>query len=115
MLSNLLGRSSGSIRFEGGHTRPPRGTLGIVPQKNVFFPDLTCAQNLRVWRAVKQSASGGEGEDVEQLLRDCDLGAKVDANANTLSGGQKRKLQLAAGLVGGSKSERLCWKLFLIV
>jgi ABC-type multidrug transport system ATPase subunit len=40
-----------------------------------------------------------------QLLKDCDLGHKVHANANTLSGGQKRKLQLAIGLVGGSKGE----------
>lgn len=44
-------------------------------------------------------------EDLKQLLRDCDLGNKIHSNASTLSGGQKRKLQLAIGLVGGSKSE----------
>uniref|UniRef100_A0A8H8CNN7 ABC transporter domain-containing protein n=1 Tax=Psilocybe cubensis TaxID=181762 RepID=A0A8H8CNN7_PSICU len=84
-------------------TLPPRGTLGIVPQKNVLFPELTCLQTLRVWRAVKWSEHSDEGEDLEQLLRDCDLGRKVHANADTLSGGQKRKLQLAVGLLGGSK------------
>ena len=42
-------------------------------------------------------------EDIDQLLRDCDLEKKINANASTLSGGQKRKLQLAIGLVGGSK------------
>ena len=42
-------------------------------------------------------------EDIDQLLRDCDLGKKINASASTLSGGQKRKLQLAIGLVGGSK------------
>jgi ABC-type multidrug transport system ATPase subunit len=41
---------------------------------------------------------------LEQLLRDCDLQHKIHSNADTLSGGQKRKLQLAIGLVGGSKS-----------
>ena len=45
---------------------------------------------------------------MEQLLRDCDLGEKIDYNANALSGGQKRKLQLAIGLIGGSKSELKC-------
>lgn len=83
---------------------PPRGTLGIVPQKNVLFPDLTCYQTLRVWRAIKYSShSTNEDNDYEQLLRDCDLGKKIHSNANTLSGGQKRKLQLAIGLIGGSK------------
>ncbi|KAG1879528.1 hypothetical protein C8R48DRAFT_589537 [Suillus tomentosus] len=104
IIGNLLGRSTGTITFEGGVSRPPRGTLGIVPQKNVIFPELSCYQTLRVWRAVKHSArSIDEDEDCEQLLRDCDLGKKIHANASTLSGGQKRKLQLAIGLVGGSK------------
>ena len=47
--------------------------------------------------------TAGSEEDIDQLLRDCDLEKKIDANASTLSGGQKRKLQLAIGLVGGSK------------
>lgn len=79
--------------------------MGIVPQKNVLFPELTCYQNVRVWQAVKHSDHAlAASDDLEQLLRDCDLEKKVHENASTLSGGQKRKLQLACGLVGGSKS-----------
>lgn len=78
--------------------------MGIVPQKNVLFPELSCMQTLRVWRAVKWSSRTDKNEDLEQLLRDCDLEKKIHANANTLSGGQKRKLQLAIGLLGGSNS-----------
>ncbi|KAI0658358.1 P-loop containing nucleoside triphosphate hydrolase protein [Cubamyces menziesii] len=103
ILAGLLGRTRGSVLFEGGVERPPRGTIGIVPQKNVLFPELTCYQTLRVWRAVKRADMHGEEDDIEQLLKDCDLGKKIHYNANALSGGQKRKLQLAIGLIGGSK------------
>ncbi|KAJ6601121.1 hypothetical protein DFH09DRAFT_1020416 [Mycena vulgaris] len=103
VIGGLTGRSRGEVVFEGGVRRPPRGTLGIVPQKNVLIPELSCLQTLRVWRAVKWSGSSVADEDLAQLLRDCDLQTKIHANASTLSGGQKRKLQLAIGLVGGSK------------
>ena len=94
--------------FEGAVDKPPRGTLGIVPQKNILFTELSCYQNLRVRHAVKWSNNSQADEDLEQLLRDCDLEKKIHANADTLSGGQKRKLQLAIGLVGGSKGMESC-------
>ncbi|KAG2022539.1 multidrug resistance protein 1 [Coprinopsis cinerea AmutBmut pab1-1] len=103
IVGGLDGQTGGQVIFEGGHLRPPRGTIGIVPQKNVLFPELSCLQTLRVWKAVKWSPTSDPTEDLEQLLKDCDLGKKINANANTLSGGQKRKLQLAIGLLGGSK------------
>ncbi|TFK56402.1 P-loop containing nucleoside triphosphate hydrolase protein [Heliocybe sulcata] len=103
IVGGLLGRTSGSVTFEGGVRRPPRGTIGIVPQKNVLFPELTCYQTLRVWNAIKRPDRIADDDDIDQLLRDCDLGKKIHSNANTLSGGQKRKLQLAIGLIGGSR------------
>ncbi len=103
-MAGLSSISSGTVTFEGGYDRPPRGILGVVPQKNVLFSDLTCLQNLQVWRAVKWSTNQYETDaDLELLLRECDLEKKIHTNADTLSGGQKRKLQLAIGLLGGSK------------
>ncbi|KAG8764464.1 hypothetical protein FRC16_008368, partial [Serendipita sp. 398] len=104
MIANLLGRDSGSITFEGGAAHPPRGSLGIVPQKNVLIPELSCYQTVRLWSSIKRPSGTSETkQDLEQLLIDCDLSSKLHAKSGSLSGGQKRKLQLAIGLVGGSK------------
>lgn len=86
IIGGLIGRTSGAVTFEGETERPPRGTLGIVPQKNVLFPELSCYQTLRVWRSVKRSTDSLPDEDIAQLLRDCDLESKMHSNANTLSG-----------------------------
>ena len=78
--------------------------MGLVPQRNVLFPELTCLQTLRVSKAVKWSKHLLADEDLEQLLRDCDVEKKIHSNTAALSGGQKRKLQLAIGLLGNSQS-----------
>ncbi|KAI5121844.1 hypothetical protein M0805_003277 [Coniferiporia weirii] len=103
ILAGLQGRSSGNVQYEDGSSRPQHGVLGIVPQKNVLFPEITCHQTVKLWKAVKRPKGSSDEEDLVQLLKDCDLGNKIKSNAATLSGGQKRKLQLAVGLVGGSK------------
>ncbi|KAG9104960.1 hypothetical protein FRC07_009679, partial [Ceratobasidium sp. 392] len=134
MVAGLERPSAGSIEFgvdeeevvgekEGGGEKPrgavggrrKGGSLGLVPQRNVLFPELTCYQTVRLWRDIKlphaalsPSSSSSipletSPDSLEQLLNDCDLHAKMHAPASTLSGGQKRRLQLACGLVGGSK------------
>ncbi|KAF9479407.1 P-loop containing nucleoside triphosphate hydrolase protein [Pholiota conissans] len=103
IIGGLLGPTSGTITFAGNTAQPPRGTLGLVPQKNVLFPELTCLQTLRLWNEIKAVDGTSSEKALEQLIRDCDLESKVHAEAGTLSGGQKRKLQLTIGLVGGSK------------
>ena len=105
ILGGLTGPTRGQIVFSGGVEQPPRGYIGLVPQKNILFPELTCYQTLRLWKTIKPESEDGATEDIVQLLKDCDLGGKVHYAAGALSGGQKRRLQLAVGLVGGSKSE----------
>jgi len=50
------------------------------------------------------SISSSLSLDMIQLLKDCGLESKVHELAGGLSGGQKRKLRLAIGVVGDSKS-----------
>lgn len=141
VMGGLIGRTGGSVMFPpadatrrppnkeaepgtepdwDGPSRLPKGVLGLVPQKNILFPELTCFETMQLWHAVKRPMERRPGdsagnqpqvhveetpEELERLLTDCGLEGKLHSNAGSLSGGQKRKLQLAIGLVGGSESK----------
>jgi ABC-type multidrug transport system ATPase subunit len=76
------------------------GGVGICPQKNVLWDDLTVEEHVRIWNLIK--SRGDDKETLKRLIEECDLTMKRHAKSKTLSGGQKRKLQLAAMFTGGS-------------
>jgi hypothetical protein len=55
---------------------------------------------LTIWNTVKGKPDSAES--LERLIQECDLAKKRNMQARSLSGGMKRKLQLACMLVGGS-------------
>lgn len=83
------------------------GTLGIglCPQSNVYWSNLTVQEHLRLFETLKRPFSAPDQRNVEidRVVANCDLESKHHALAKTLSGGQKRKLQLAMALAGGSR------------
>jgi len=54
-------------------------------------------ENINIWRKIKTVASNEKDDESDTLVD------KKDAAAESLSGGQMRKLQLAVAFVGGSK------------
>jgi len=76
-----------------------RQSMGLCPQQNVLFNNLTVLENLRVFERIK----GVSFNDVEERAREVGLGEFFDTRAANLSGGNKRKLQLAIALVGEPK------------
>ncbi|ORX35007.1 hypothetical protein BD324DRAFT_633591 [Kockovaella imperatae] len=118
-IARLTTTSGGNIRYG------PDLHLGIASQKDVLWDELTCKQHVQLWRAIKSSAQHRQDESNLDLLARCDLAPKVSFLAKNLSGGQKRKLQLACALAGGSNlllldeissgldplSRRAIWKL----
>lgn len=76
--------------------------FGQCPQHNVFWIGLTVRQHIKIWRELKTAAAETAIDD-DDVIAECDLLEKIDAPANTLSGGQMRKLQLAISFAGGSK------------
>ncbi|KAL1409650.1 hypothetical protein Q8F55_003646 [Vanrija albida] len=93
-VARLISLSSGTIEYGVDQH------IGVASQKDVLWNELTCVQHVALWRAVK--GLDKEQEDDRELLKRCDLEAKTAALSKNLSGGQKRKLQLACAIAGGS-------------
>lgn len=95
LLSGFRSPTSGEILINAGHSQ-----LGLCPQKNVLFDRLTVLEHVKFWSEIK-----GDKADVavlNSLIEACDLSLKINSRASTLSGGQKRKLQLACMFAGGT-------------
>ena len=93
MIAGLQRPTSGSIRVESAMSH-----IGICPQRNILWEELTVKEHLSIWRGIKHSQE--DDATLDELIDRCDLTAKKHARASSLSGGQKRKLQLACMFVG---------------
>ncbi|KAH7117561.1 hypothetical protein B0J11DRAFT_591860 [Dendryphion nanum] len=100
--STTLNCISGDTKVTSGNiTIDPTGGLGYAPQANVIWPELTVEEHIRIFSDLKCIRSINE-EVIAELVNSCDLADKLPAKASTLSGGQKRKLQMAMMFAGGS-------------
>ncbi|RDA93803.1 hypothetical protein CP533_6382 [Ophiocordyceps camponoti-saundersi (nom. inval.)] len=87
MMAGFISPTQGSIRLG---LKPSQ--IGICPQRNTLWDELT--------DAIK--AGNRSRQELDQLIDECDLKPKRKFKARELSGGQKRKLQLACMFVGDS-------------
>ena len=108
ILSGLYPATSGHAIYNNkniissqGHSNF-RQYLGICPQHDVLFDDLTVRQHLEMFCVFKSVPNNIIDEEINKILRDFDLLDKQDAKSCNLSGGQKRKLSICIALVGGS-------------
>ena len=107
MLTGMTPPTTGDALIMGHSLRmslsDARRTLGVCPQMNVLFPALTCAEHLRMFATIKGVAAADVETVTREKLREVGLEAKADARSSTLSGGMKRRLQMAMALVGPSR------------
>jgi ABC-2 type transport system ATP-binding protein len=94
--TTLLSIVAGQLRGAAGRVAV-EGRLGLVPQDHAFYPMLTCRENLRFFGRV-QGLHGWQDRvgAVASLAR---LDAVLERRAGELSGGLKRRLNLAIGLL----------------
>jgi ABC-2 type transport system ATP-binding protein len=72
-----------------------RERIGVVLQQSQLYPNLTVLETHRVFAAYYE-----QPRDVDEVIDLVGLDEKRDARVKTLSGGQKRRLDLGVALVG---------------
>lgn len=103
MLSGLLAPDEGRIRFDGidlaSHPLEVKGMLGIVPQENALYEDLSAQEHLRLWGGLYGLTGKDLTTAVERVLEWIGLTGRDREPVKNFSGGMKRRLNLGLGLV----------------
>lgn len=103
MLSGLLAPDSGRITFDGVDlARDPIGfkrRLGVVPQEIAVYEELSGLENVRFWGSLYGLSGKALGAAAERVLGQVELTGRARDAVKTYSGGMKRRLNLALGLV----------------
>jgi len=113
MLTGLLPPTSGDAIVYDSLDRPMsvnkdlhlvRKSLGICPQHDVLYPDLTVQEHLVLFAIVKGVRGSDEIDSaVNKQIRAIRLEKKRHTAAKALSGGQRRRLSVAIAMVGDSE------------
>ncbi|KAJ3286920.1 ATP-binding cassette sub- A member 5 [Blyttiomyces sp. JEL0837] len=91
--------------------------MGVCPQFDILFDELTCREHLKLYAALKGVVVSGYvnnskstatppnyanllDEYITALLHDVGISNKINSRTSSLSGGQKRKVSLSISLLG---------------
>jgi len=106
MLSGLLAPSSGSVTILGKSAKEMqkyRQDIGFVTQEDSFYETLTVRENLEFFSSMYGVRSADAKERIRKLLAQMKLSDKRDVLASKLSGGMKKRLNIACSLVHDPK------------
>ncbi len=103
MLTTLLTPSSGRATVCGydliNDARNVRGSVGVVPQEYTADEDMTGRENILLCADLYGIARSDSKPHTEELLKLVELQDAADRKVSTYSGGMRRRLELAAGLI----------------
>jgi ABC-2 type transport system ATP-binding protein len=108
--STLIRMMTTLIPITGGHARiaghdvakdpnAARRLIGVIPQALTSDLDLTVAENMDIYAKLYDVPAKERKVSIDELLELVDLTKWKDAATKTLSGGMRRRLEIARGLV----------------
>lgn len=80
-----------------------RQSIGVCPQHNVLFDEMTVDEHLWFYARLKGRQPDEVRQDTEKMIDDLVLRHKKNEISKNLSGGMQRKLSIATAFVGGSR------------
>ncbi|MEW6758733.1 MAG: ABC transporter ATP-binding protein [Acidobacteriota bacterium] len=103
MLAGIAPPDGGQVLLGGKPLmagRPEaRGDLGLVPQELALYEGLSAGENLRLFGALYGLGGRDLSDAMGRALRFVGLADRAGHRVKTFSGGMKRRLNLAAGLL----------------
>lgn len=104
MLTGMIEPTDGYISVFGEtELQKIRETIGVCPQHDTLYEDLTVQEHLELFAAFKGLEEHELEDEVQKLINDVNLREKKDEYSKNLSGGQKRRLSVAIAFAGRSK------------
>lgn len=107
MLTGLFPPTSGRAYVSGYDISKDmaqiRKSLGLCPQHDILFDNLTVAEHLYFYAQLKGLSRQKCPEEVKRVLHVLGLEDKQDSRSRFLSGGMRRKLSIGIALIAGSK------------
>ncbi len=103
MLSGLLKPTSGEASIAGhAVTREPlqvKRVIGVVPQEIALYPKLSARENLLFWGRLYGMGGRELRRRCQEVLEIVGLSERARQRVETFSGGMKRRLNIAVGLL----------------
>jgi len=103
MMTTLVPPTSGTARVNGFDVvRDPTGvrqSIGVIPQAMTSDLDLTAVENMSIFAKLYGIPGEKRRRTIKELLRAVDLEQWADKPVKMFSGGMRRRLEIARGLV----------------
>jgi len=103
MLSCLLEPTQGQAHIEGHsilkEAEQVKQLIGVVPQEIALYPSLSARENLAFWGKMYGLRGAALKQRIAAVLDIAGLANRADAKVETYSGGMKRRINIAVGLL----------------
>jgi ABC-2 type transport system ATP-binding protein len=107
MLTGLYPPSSGSVRIAGldavREVEKVKQIIGVVPQDIALYPSLSARANLRFFGEMYGLSGKDLRARVESVLDYVAMAERANDPIHTYSGGMKRRINLAVGLINNPR------------
>jgi ABC-2 type transport system ATP-binding protein len=105
MIAGLLEPTAGGVKVAGDvmttSSSEPKRAIGLVPQDLAIYPDLTGRENLLFFGSLYGMSRSDLARRADEVLEVVGLADRATDRSDEYSGGMKRRLNIAIGLLHG--------------